>query len=302
VTGPHDLASVHQEQDALKLSPLAAGNSSAPCRGPAILRGDPWNYFAVVDDALTENPPPARDAAVLARIAAIDIGPGRHFDALRFDEAARQALLAGITDAKQQVAAANVNGKVVNGWAYPAPGVGNFGADYLLRAATALKGLAALQPVEATYLSYIGEPVLYRRTSRRRSQLSPPLRSRRASAGECLLVAFGLRDHARQAAVLCRKSDPPLLDRRQNTGPATQPGWRIGYSDPARPRRPLGGEQLAAGPRRPVCADPARLPAAIGIAGRLLRAAARRAPALNTTACRPCSRIQPPQTRRDTHR
>ncbi|HEV1992605.1 MAG TPA: DUF1214 domain-containing protein, partial [Candidatus Dormibacteraeota bacterium] len=41
----------------------------------------------------------------------------------------------------------------------PVPGIGNFGSDYLLRAATALKLLAALEPEEAMYMSYVGEPL-----------------------------------------------------------------------------------------------------------------------------------------------
>ena len=48
---------------------------------------------------------------------------------------------------------------MVNGWAYGVPGIGNFGTDYLLRAATALRGLAALEPAEAIYLSYVGAPL-----------------------------------------------------------------------------------------------------------------------------------------------
>src|SRR5207253_7770783 len=44
-------------------------------------------------------------------------------------------------------------------WTYPAPGIGNFGTDYLLRTATALKGLAALEPIEAITLSHVGDPL-----------------------------------------------------------------------------------------------------------------------------------------------
>ena len=159
VSGPQDLPAAHRAQDGLKLSSLGGNNPSASHDRPAVLPNDPWNYFAVVDDALTENPPPARDAPIVARIAAIDIGPGRHFDASRFDAQAQQALLAGIGEAKQQIAAKQTSGKIVNGWSYPPPGIGNFGTDYLLRAAVALKGLAALEPIEAMYLPQVGKPL-----------------------------------------------------------------------------------------------------------------------------------------------
>ena len=157
VTGPQDLAAIHREQDGLKLSPVASGGLPASLGGPAVLPNDPWNYFAVANDVLTENPPPARDAAIIARMAAIDVGPGRHFDPSHFDAQAQQELLAGIAEAKQQIATRQIRGKTVNGWAYPAPGIGNFGIDYLLRAAIALRGLGALEPAEAMYLSRVGE-------------------------------------------------------------------------------------------------------------------------------------------------
>ena len=158
VADASDLPNAHRVQDELRLAPLAA--STAPSfDGPAIDPDDPWNFFAVVNHALTQNPPPQRDAAMVARIAAINVGPGQRFDAGRFDAAQQQALLAGIADAKRLIAAKSLRGTVVNGWAYGVPGVGNFATDYLLRAAVALKGLAALEPAEAMYLTYVGTPL-----------------------------------------------------------------------------------------------------------------------------------------------
>lgn len=159
VADASDLARVHQVQDALALAPLAAGGPSPAREGPALDPNDPWNYFTVVNHALSQNPPPARDAAIVARLSAINVGPGQHFDRARFDAGEQRALLTGIDDAKRAIAAASVKGKVVNDWAYPAPGIGNFGTDYLLRAAVALKGLAALEPAEAIYLTYVGRPL-----------------------------------------------------------------------------------------------------------------------------------------------
>ena len=158
VADASDLPNAHRLQDKLKLEPLAASDTPI-FDGPAIDPNDAWNYFAVVNHALTQNPPPERDAAMVARMAAIDVGPGQRFDAGRFDETQQKALLAGIADAKRLIAAKSLSGKVVNGWAYGVPGVGNFATDYLLRAAVALKGLAALEPAEAIYLTYVGTPL-----------------------------------------------------------------------------------------------------------------------------------------------
>ncbi|HEX2645601.1 MAG TPA: DUF1214 domain-containing protein [Candidatus Dormibacteraeota bacterium] len=124
--------------------------------GPAINRDDPWNFLAVIDRALTETPPRPSDTAALTSLAALGLGSGMPFDPSRLDEQARRAILAGMADARQQIAAKSLSGKIVNGWAYPLRGIGRYGEDYLLRAATALKSLAALEPVEATYLTYVG--------------------------------------------------------------------------------------------------------------------------------------------------
>jgi hypothetical protein len=43
--------------------------------------------------------------------------------------------------------------RLVDGWSFPAPAIGNFGTDYALRASVALGALAALEPAEAIYLS-----------------------------------------------------------------------------------------------------------------------------------------------------
>jgi len=156
VTDASDLPRVHALQSALKLAPLNPGGTEARA-APVVDPNEPLSTFALTNHLLTENPPPARDAAMLARMAGINVGPGRRFDPGAFDQAQREAILAGIEEAKRLVAARDVTSKVVNGWAYPEAAIGNFGTDYLLRAATALKLLAALEPAEATYLGYVGE-------------------------------------------------------------------------------------------------------------------------------------------------
>ena len=92
VVDENDLPNVHRLQDALKLTPLGAG-STPRFDGPRARPGRSVDYFAVVDHALTQNPPPAQDAALMARFAAIDVGPGRRFDPTRLDAAQQQALL-----------------------------------------------------------------------------------------------------------------------------------------------------------------------------------------------------------------
>src|SRR5262249_58230774 len=68
-------------------------------------------------------------------------------------EAERQAIREGIDAAGAEIRSSGGKwGKEVNGWSYPERHLGNFGNDHLYRAQIALSGLAALEPVEATYL------------------------------------------------------------------------------------------------------------------------------------------------------
>ena len=157
VADPNDLPRVHRLQDALRLSPAPGAPPSPAPSGPPVKPDDPWNYFTVVNHALTENPPGRQDASLLASMASINVGPGMRFDASRLSDSERASIETGIAEARRLIAEAPISGKVVNGWAYPAPGMGNYGGDYLLRAAVALKLLAALEPQEALYLGYVGE-------------------------------------------------------------------------------------------------------------------------------------------------
>jgi hypothetical protein len=162
VDGEHDLSTVHALQDRLALKPLSADGRGAPRkRDGATLKpdpGDPWNYFAVVNSALTENPPPARDRRVAADLARIGLAPDASFDVGRFSTEERAALLTGMAAAKRELETA-VTPPIVGrpGWTKPRADLGNFGTDYFFRAIVAQVGLAALEPQEAMYLSPTGD-------------------------------------------------------------------------------------------------------------------------------------------------
>ena len=146
VDGPEDLDAVHRLQDAIVLTaPPVDPHAAAPV---APVADDGLNFVAVVNQALGENPPPAQDAAILAAIAKVGIVPGG---------GPLSPELAGIwredlprAQAKLR-SGASWSRRVVAGWSYSAPGIGDFGADYDLRAAVALSGLLALTRDEAIY-------------------------------------------------------------------------------------------------------------------------------------------------------
>lgn len=140
VDGPQDLAAAHKVQDGLKLE---GARSAKPA--PVAGRAAPWpQYLRDVQRLLQENPPPATDAAVLQRLK-----PLRR---LGFSTAEQAEVAAGVQEARAMLLDLRRQQRAVDGWTYPPADLGNFGQNYLLRAGTALAGLAALPPSEAAYL------------------------------------------------------------------------------------------------------------------------------------------------------
>jgi hypothetical protein len=167
VYGPSDLSAVHKIQDGYKLIPLRAykrvGLNYTPPRPkrlitthtaasvPAGLR-----FFDALGTAMAQNPPPARDAAVLRELKTVGIGPGLHPST----EHLPPQMLAGL-----RAAAANGPASIFalrsqfvlnsapkhHGWYVAPPDIGNFGTDYNLRAVVAVYGIAANVPAEALY-------------------------------------------------------------------------------------------------------------------------------------------------------
>lgn len=148
VHGPHDLPVARAVQQEISMH----GPAVAP-PSPTVSRDASWAiYFAAASALLAANPPPVTDHAILARIAALDLGAG--FDANRFstEEDARQ-INEGITEARRLPDGAHF----IEGWSYPLSDLGNFGQNYAYRAAVARSGLGALPPVEAMYMRAAGE-------------------------------------------------------------------------------------------------------------------------------------------------
>jgi hypothetical protein len=160
VEGDEDLANVQRLQDQYKLTPLTVWTKngaqklkSQPKNPPlATDPKDPWQFFRIVNIGLTENPPPADEAPLMAELAKIGIGPNQIFDQARFNEEQRKIILKAMEDTAQEMRRGfSRPAQLREGWNYPPMHLGNYGKDYPFRAVTALVGLAALEPAEAYY-------------------------------------------------------------------------------------------------------------------------------------------------------
>ena len=154
VTGPEDLAAVHAQQDRYHLTPLSDWvNKSTPAQQPrpdmpAYDLSEPLRFFEFLNLTLHDNPPPAREAALMRVFADIGVGADKTFKVADLDPATARGLLRAIEDGARIVASSRERAKPVNGWEPPLPASGKFGEDYLLRAITAKYAMAAMTPEE----------------------------------------------------------------------------------------------------------------------------------------------------------
>ena len=154
VDGPDDVPAVNALQEGFVVRTLgdwqAGKTSSMPkpfdpaCDPKAPLSAE--HFAAQVNRALRENPPPARDAALLARFAPLGLGP----DADALDEAQRTVLQDALDTVLPRLRKAQSGATTSSGWVQMPLVEGSFGDDHLARALVALKYIGMLESREAT--------------------------------------------------------------------------------------------------------------------------------------------------------
>jgi hypothetical protein len=166
--GPLDYEAVWSLQAQLKLTPLSAWGTDyvPPANVPVdpvvnikvsplnqLLAMDAATYFDYVCRLMVDNPPYAADAPILASMAKIGIKTGADYKSYfaALDDGVKSAIQTGYQSALANIPVANV-GNTKNGWELPY-GAGNYGTDYVLRAATAYRGLGANLVDDAFYAS-----------------------------------------------------------------------------------------------------------------------------------------------------
>lgn len=153
-------ASAFQQQFSIApLSAFVAGKAALPGTDAQLaalpeVAADPLADFKVLQLMWQQSPPPAKDAALIARFAAIGLAAGiQGFDSL--PEPVRKGLQRAEKDARQQVVDAShaLSGKhTANGWTLPRPRLGYYDDnDYLYRASVALAGTIAVPIAENPY-------------------------------------------------------------------------------------------------------------------------------------------------------
>lgn len=151
VDGPDDLPNAWAMQDGLQVTPGAAAQ---PARAVPMNPTEPADFLAVVNEQLARNPAPLADAPLLTRCAAVGLIPGEVDAWSRLAPEVREAwnarIVAAHTEVRRSIPRLAID---VQGWKVRGPEIGNFGCAYASRAAIALGGLAALEPIEAVYAS-----------------------------------------------------------------------------------------------------------------------------------------------------
>ncbi|WP_328392003.1 DUF1254 domain-containing protein [Nocardia sp. NBC_00416] len=191
VRGPADVPAVRAVQAQLRLAPLSAWNTRAATESDSIPGNQDWSesaghdsvaqmpardFFERMCKLMVDNPPAPDDDTAMRRFATIGIRPGGSPEGVSTGE-----LDAGAEAAKAKIAAyVDPATQLRNGWVI-ALNVGRYGTNYLLRAATAHRGVGAniaeavVYPALFTVADDNGDPVEY--TLRFEPGQAPPVRA-----------------------------------------------------------------------------------------------------------------------------
>ncbi len=144
--GPHDADAAKAIQHGLSMQGPVVDPPA-----PVANRAAAWeDYFTGAAALLADDPPPVTDRAMLEVMAPLGLFD---WDPTRFSAEEAKAIGDGVAEARQQSRRGGLGGAdYVGGWSYPSARLGDFGQDYVYRAAVALSGLAALPPAEAMYM------------------------------------------------------------------------------------------------------------------------------------------------------
>lgn len=163
--GKSDYEAVYKFQQGLKVVPLSAyGKPYTPPKGSVdpeqdmsppvdqVAKMDAATFFSLFVENAKRNPPHAHDYPILDRMKRIGIVPGTSFSLEAQPKPVQEALKAAPEEALPRIVNAwKKPAFSTNGWSINLSGMGNYGTDYLRRAAVAYGGLGANIPEDAVY-------------------------------------------------------------------------------------------------------------------------------------------------------
>ena len=168
VDGEKDVSNVNALQDQMSLSPLSVfegkntttvttmqklnASKEIPVKSsPDLMPVTGIKIYDEISNVLAENPPPETDDNVVAKLETIGIAAGKVPSVDVKNDTIRKALENGIVEGEKLIIEKVKNlGSIVNGWKINLQ-AGNYGSDYLLRAAIANTAIGANIPEEAVY-------------------------------------------------------------------------------------------------------------------------------------------------------
>lgn len=137
--------------DHVAIDPLTPGlPPAAPMRLPTRDDMTELSFFTSLNRFLRENPRLPGEEALMAQFDQVGIGPSTTFDPTRLSEATLRGLRSGIADGRRLVTQGRFNR--IKGWTSATMRLGEYGYDYLTRAAVEFSGLHANLNAEAVYL------------------------------------------------------------------------------------------------------------------------------------------------------
>ncbi len=166
-TSPADYPEIHALQDQLSIVPLSAWGkaymppATVPVDSHVDLTATPFDqvrlmtgatFFSRLAKALTDNPPYAEDATMIARLRKLGVEPGKLFDPTRLDPDILKGINKAPWEVWKQFAIGPYDMEAPNGWINML-NLGRYGSDYNTRAFVAYMGLGAPPKEDAVYPS-----------------------------------------------------------------------------------------------------------------------------------------------------
>lgn len=117
------------------------------------LSKSPLKLYEITNKYMQINPPPQGEQALMAQFNRIGFNTSVNFNAAALSEPQKNGLLRGMVAAKEMINTEITNSdNIYNGWTIPSKDMGNYGFNYLTRAAMTMQSIGGFPWEEAIYI------------------------------------------------------------------------------------------------------------------------------------------------------